>query len=430
VINLECEPWLWNAIVQHLKTKTGLSCEGLGSLNIRRTIAYRMKQTQTRSVASYWFQLQQQGAEWQAFLDEVVVPETSFFRDRVPFQLLTEWAQSQHLTDRKLRILSLPCSTGEEPYSIALTLLGAGLTVDQFEIDAIDLSDRALNIAKSGCYAKKPLGNFWERVSGYWDYQDQTLQMSLAVKRSIDFKLGNVMDLVAHPHPDIDALYDVIFCRNLLIYFDPETRQRVLQGFDRWLGKTGLLFVGHAETGSLLRERWSMFPFPYAFAYQKKMTPTPDYRGLKTKTTQISASKQSKRSASSKVSSKASSKASSKVSSKALPKAASNDSSILENLLKRSRKLADADQLEEALACCEQYLKCQPLCGEGYFLMGQICQAIGALAESDRYLAKAIYLIPNHADALMQLALLREGQGDSAGAEVLRQRLLRSRADL
>jgi chemotaxis protein methyltransferase WspC len=66
------------------------------------------------------------------------------------------------------------------------------------------------------------------------------------------------------------------------------------------------------------------------------------------------------------------------------------------------------------------------LCGEGYFLMGQICQAIGSLAESDRYLAKAIYLMPDHADALMQLALLREGQGDTAGAQVLRQRLLRS----
>jgi hypothetical protein len=73
VISLECEPWLWNAIVQHLKTKTGLDCDCLGSLNIRRTIAHRMKQTQTRTVANYWFQLQQHGTEWQAFLDEVVV---------------------------------------------------------------------------------------------------------------------------------------------------------------------------------------------------------------------------------------------------------------------------------------------------------------------------------------------------------------------
>jgi chemotaxis protein methyltransferase WspC len=423
VISLECEPWLWNAIVQHLRTKTGLSCDCLGSLNIRRSIAYRMKQTQTRSVASYWFLLQQQGVEWQAFLDEVVVPETSFFRDRVPFEWLAKWASGQRFDDRKLRILSLPCSTGEEAYSIALTLLGAGLSLDQFEIDAIDLSDRALNIAKSGRYSKKPLGRFWELVSGYWDCQDSVLQMSLAVKQSIHFKLGNIMDLILEENLEddrsSDSQYDVIFCRNLLIYFDPETRQRVLQGFDRLLNKTGLLFVGHAETGALLRDRWSMVPFPYAFAYEKMRPPTPNSGGFKTaQINKSSASKQIKRSVLP--------KASPKVSLKALSKVSANDSTAIADLLKRSRELADADQLEKALDCCEQYLKRQPLCGEGYFLMGQICQAIGSLAESDRYLAKAIYLMPDHADALMQLALLREGQGDTAGAQVLRQRLLRS----
>ena len=219
MINLECEPWLWNAIVQHLKTKTGLSCDGLGSLNIRRTIAYRMKLTQTRSVTHYWFQLQQQGAEWQAFLDEVVVPETSFFRDRVPFTLLAEWAQTQNLSDRKLRILSLPCSTGEEPYSIALALLSSGLTLEQFEIDAIDISDRALTVAKCGRYLTKPLGAIWARTSKYWDYADQALQISPNLQRSIHFKLGNVMDLVLHDIHSSDLYYDVIFCRNLLIYF-------------------------------------------------------------------------------------------------------------------------------------------------------------------------------------------------------------------
>jgi chemotaxis protein methyltransferase WspC len=419
VISLECEPWLWNAIVQHLRTKTGLSCDCLGSLNIRRSIAYRMKQTQTRTVANYWFQLQQQGAEWQAFLDEVVVPETSFFRDRVPFEWLAKWASGQSFGDRKLRILSLPCSTGEEAYSIALTLLGAGLSLDQFEIDAIDLSDRALNVARSGRYSTKPLGNFWELVPGYWDYQDQVLQMSLEVKQSIHFKLGNVMDLILERDHPSDSQYDVIFCRNLLIYFDPETRQRVLQGFDRLLNKTGLLFVGHAETGALLRDRWSMVPFPYAFAYEKMRPPTPNSGGFKTgQRNKSSASKQPQRSVLP--------KASPKVLPKALPKVSSDHSVVIEDLLTRSRELADADQLEKALDCCEQYLKRQPLCGEGYFLMGQICQAIGSLAESDRYLAKAIYLMPDHEDALMQLALLREGQGDTAGAQVLRQRLLRS----
>ncbi len=380
-----------------------------------------MKVTQTRTVANYWFQLQQQGGEWQAFLDEVVVPETSFFRDRVPFQCLAEWAQAQTqtLNDRKLKILSLPCSTGEEPYSIALTLLGAGLSLEQFEIDAIDLSDRALGIARSGRYAIQASGSLWERVADYWSYQDQCLQMSPEVMQTIDFRLGNVMDWTIQSIPAIDSNYDVIFCRNLLIYFDPETRQKVLQGFDRCLDKTGLLFVGHAETGSLLRDRWSMFPFPYAFAYQKSISPTPNSVAKPHIKSPLKSPLKSKiQNPKSKIKSNVTSSESTE---------STIDLPIATDLLKRSRELADASKLEEALDCCEHYLKRQPLCGEGYFLMGQICQAIGSLAESDRYLAKAVYLMPDHEEALMLLALLRESQGDVASAQGLRQRLLRSR---
>jgi chemotaxis protein methyltransferase WspC len=263
----------------------------------------------------------------------------------------------QGLTDRKLRILSLPCSTGEEPYSIALTLLGAGLSLDQFEIDAIDISTHALNIARHGHYNTKPLGPLWAKSYRYWSWQDQSLQISPTLAQSIHFKLGNVMDWAAQNSSQAfnasDLRYDVIFCRNLLIYFDPETRQNVLQAFDRSLRSEGLLFVGHAETGALGRDRWEIFPHSHAFAYQK-IKPQPANKRSVPK-----APKSPVRSALS-----------------VPPHRPSYEPKTIVSLA-RSQELADAGQLDAALAICEKHLKIQPLCGEGYFLMGQICQAIG-----------------------------------------------------
>lgn len=486
MISLDCEPWLWNAIVQHLKTHTGLACDYLGSLNLRRTIAHRMKITQTQTVANYWVQLQQKGSEWQAFLDEIVVPETAFFRDRVPFEFLREWAADRRLRcsrypkngtllnrqalhnktihdktihnktvihsdaaydpDRttpksripqKLRILSLPCSTGEEPYSIAFSLLAAGLTLDQFTIDAIDLSHRSLAIAQRGQYSTQPIGDFWDAVKPYWYWQNGFLQISASVQRSIHFKLGNIVDCIPTNVSSQDSQYDIIFCRNLLIYLDPEVRQQVLQGFHQRLQKDGLLIVGHAETGALNYNAWSALPQRYSFTYQKVI---PKNQSLisplrlsppLTSPPIVQSVTQKARSATQKAK---------RVLSKNIPKSVAQgriQSAIQtalqpftqtlsgERLLQQARDLADRGQLEAALACCATYLQTERLCGEGYFLMGQICQAIGTFVEADRYLAKAVYLMPNHVDALMQLALLRESQGDTDRAIALRQRIQR-----
>lgn len=501
MISLDCEPWLWNAIVQHLKTHTGLACDYLGSLNLRRTIAHRMKITQTQTVANYWVQLQQKGSEWQAFLDEIVVPETAFFRDRVPFEFLREWAVDRRLTcsrypkngtllnrqalqdktiynktirdktvhnktfihsdtaynpDRttpksriphKLCILSLPCSTGEEVYSIAFSLLAAGLTLDQFTIDAIDLSHRSLAIAQRGQYSTQPIGDFWDAVTPYWYWQNGFLQISASVQRSIHFKLGNIVDCIPTNVSSQDSQYDIIFCRNLLIYLDPEIRQQVLQGFHQRLQKDGLLIVGHAETGALNYNAWSALPQRYSFTYQKvipknqslisplRLSPPITSQHLTSPYLTSPPIVQSVTQKARSVTQKAK-----RVLSKNIPKSVAQgriQSAIQtalqpfsqtlsgDRLLQQARDLADRGELEAALEYCATYLKTERLCGEGYFLMGQICQAIGALAEADRYLAKAIYLMPNHVDALVQLALLRESQGDTDRAIALRQRIQR-----
>ena len=407
MINLECEPWLWNAIIQHLNQTTGLACANLGVLNIRRSIANRMAILNCKTVASYWFQLQQNSEEWQAFLNEVVVPETSFFRDRVPFQLLANWAKDHCFrglkTDRKLRILCLPCSTGEEAYSIALSLLAVGLTLEQFRIEAIDLSDRAVTTAKKGCYSTKPVGIEWERCHGYWKFKNDVLQILPAVQKVIEFKVGNIIDRQILSS-DCGEQYDIIFCRNLLIYFDTETRQQVLSSFHYFLKSDGLLFVGHAETGTLGRDRWTAVPHAFSFAYHKAIF-VAESIGPKAIPKSLVTTKKTSNPLASKVS----------ISQK-----------LVVDLLIRSKELANNNQLNEALKDCKLYLKDFPMCGDGYFLMGQIYQAMKLTTDAERCLKRSIYLKPQNTEALMQLALLRDGTGDRSGGDVLRDRIRRS----
>ena len=144
-------------------------------------------------------------------------------------------------------MLSIPCGCGEEPYSIAITLRDLGLAPGSFHIDAVDVSARHLAAAERGVYRAnsfrgKDLAfrNRYFRPGAH--AQDFTLDAS--VRASVRFTRGNLLDpglLSGHP------AYDIIFCRNVLIYFDAASRRRALATLDRLLGDAGLLFVGHAE---------------------------------------------------------------------------------------------------------------------------------------------------------------------------------------
>ena len=104
---------------------------------------------------TYLRRLQTSLAELEELIELVVVPETWFFSDRKPFTFLEHYVKSEWLPNRNngiLRLLSIPCSTGEEPYSLAMLLLNAGLTPDKFRIDAVDISKKALLKATNAVY--------------------------------------------------------------------------------------------------------------------------------------------------------------------------------------------------------------------------------------------------------------------------------------
>src|SRR5262249_52444873 len=143
------------AIVALLGHTIGLNPEAIGVETIVRAVRQRMAQCGTSDVQTYLDRIQTSEPELQALIDEVVVPETWFFRDQMPFAYLGRYVMAEWLPSHQhgvLRVLSLACSTGEEPYSVAMALLDTGLPPQHFHIDAVDISHKALHRAQGAVY--------------------------------------------------------------------------------------------------------------------------------------------------------------------------------------------------------------------------------------------------------------------------------------
>src|SRR6218665_678776 len=128
---------------QLLKDKIGLDAITVGASVIERAVQRCMAMVPGRDLHTYWQQLQNSEAELQALIEAVIVPETWFFRYPESFATLARLASrriAELAGSRPLRVLSLPCSTGEEPYSIAMCLLDANLAAEAFKVDALDIS--------------------------------------------------------------------------------------------------------------------------------------------------------------------------------------------------------------------------------------------------------------------------------------------------
>ncbi|MBW4488022.1 MAG: hypothetical protein KME12_09550 [Trichocoleus desertorum ATA4-8-CV12] len=445
------------AIENLLRQKIGLNAAAIGSNTIARAVRHRMTKCALDDIATYLTQLQTSAAELEALIETIVVPETWFFRDREPFVLLAHYVMSEWLPahpNQVLRILSAPCSTGEEPYSIAIALLEAGLTAPQFRIDAVDISQKALQKAQKAVYDEysfrgnaaigrktgtQAQGN--EKNSFLKEQYFQRLtdgyQLHESVRKTVNFIQGNVLESQTLGG---QSIYNVVFCRNLLIYLDQAAREQTVCRLDQLLVKQGLFFVGHSEMGQLPSSRFSPVRHSLAFAFRKLDHCPPD-QAQPLKTYSPSSQKRSQAaqprlgrtstlirkspellpaSPETIVSKVASNATSSQVIAK--PTA---QKSFVKSSLKAAKALADKGQLTEAVAACEVYLNHNRSCAEAYCLLGQLYQAVEQETAAEQCFRKAVYLQPQHEEALLHLALLKEQSGDVASAKVLRQRLQR-----
>ena len=236
-----------------LQERIGLDVASVGAPMVERALRQRCAAVDACDLDDYWLRLQQSSDEQQALIEAVIVPETWFFRYPESFTALASLA-SKRLAElagaRPLRILSLPCSTGEEPYSIAMTLLDAGIGAHAFRVDGMDISPLSISRAEQGLYGRNSFrGSDLEFRQRHFDEAGNGHALHERVRQQVKLQVGNVLD------PALSARqgsYDFVFCRNLLIYFDVPTQKRVFEVLKSLIHEQGVLFIGPAE-GSLLK---------------------------------------------------------------------------------------------------------------------------------------------------------------------------------
>jgi chemotaxis protein methyltransferase WspC len=392
-----------------IKRHTGIDATIVGPGLINSAIARQMRRHQITDRAAYWQLLQQNAAAVQQLIEAVVVPETWFFRDRRPFEFLTAHCQQLPPQAAPYRILSVPCSTGEEPYSIAMALLQAGIPTRQFTIDGIDISHQNIQKAQAGIYPPFSFRNddddlqatFFSPVGRHYHLHDR-------VKRLVKFRVGNILQAQTWP---IGNCYDIIFCRNLLIYFDQPTRQRVMTRLNQLLKSSGRLFVGHAESSLLLNAGWQGIRIPFTFAYKKAIQPAAQAIA---KIPAIAPDRV---------------RASGRSAIAGLPPTPQPGSLASTNYLLQARQSADRGDFAIAKQLCAQQLQTDPLQPEIHLLLGQIHQAQDQTNIAETYFTKTLYLQPNCLEALVHLARLKQNQGDHTAADRLYQRIDRLKAN-
>ncbi len=397
-------------IAQILRQHIGLHAESVGQSAISSAVGRRMARLEIGSVQEYLHCLHTGGDELTHLIETVVIPETWFFRDRKPFQFLEAFVLERNAARPPLpvRALSIPCATGEEPYSIAMTCLGAGVDAQRIQIDAIDISRRALDFALAGTYGAHSFRGEQnpEILARHFQPDGARFQISAAVRRVVKFIHGNLLD----PHfQSTAAPYDVIFCRNLMIYFDDHARSLAYRTLQRLLAPHGLLFVGHAECGTVPTELFHSAGHASGFAFRSgpaKSNPAPAHaiaRSAPNVRRQIPARSAQHRSQAI-----------------AAPPPSATEP------LELARQLADLGRLEEARALCEAQLDRPERQADPYSLLGMIHMAEGNLEAAEKALRRALYLDPKHYQCLVQLALLLQQKGDHDASAKMRRRAQRA----
>lgn len=232
--------------------KTGIVIGDHKREMIFRRLSKRMRDLNIESLDEYCQIIRSNDEkEMNNFINAVTTNLTSFFRENHHFQYIQDTFIPKFLAtkERRLRIWSSACSTGEEPYSLAIILkqaLGDKLKTLDAKILATDLDTQVIATAKKGYYDHDRLKDLSSNIKSTW-FQSTTDSNQFAVHRSLqDLITFNKLNLLG-PWP-MQGKFDVIFCRNVLIYFDKPTQHTLTERFHTLLKPEGLLILGHSES--------------------------------------------------------------------------------------------------------------------------------------------------------------------------------------
>ena len=262
-------------LCEFLYRKTGMSFAENKRYFIDRRLAERIAATQSGSFQAYFALLRSDaGHEIEHLVNAFTVNETYFYREDHQLRCLT----SDLLVDivrrkpvgESIRIWSIPCSTGEEPYSIAIWLMENWSEVDRHNIEIVgsDIDTRALKAAAEGVYGARALMRLPRSIIDRYfkPVGDDRHQIDPGLRNSIQFTRANLVDV--HDMARYRN-FDVVLCRNVLIYFDDSSRRVAAENLHECIRPGGYICLGHSETMSRITQLFRVCRFPDAIVYQK-----------------------------------------------------------------------------------------------------------------------------------------------------------------
>lgn len=241
----------------------------LSSLEMK--ISKRVKELNLQSLWSYIRFLDENESEWDRLIELLTINETYFYREDKQLLVYKNTILPRLQSNTKpIKVWSAGCSTGEEAYSLAILTKSSGIyESNEVEIVGTDINKKVLNIAQKGVYNKNSLS--FRRIPQHWlqtFFHETTTSYKIkdSVKEIVSFRYLNLLDENMYCEKET---YDVIFCRNVLIYFDDETIKKVVTRFYNALKKGGYLFLGHAETISKFNLKFETINEDGTFYYRK-----------------------------------------------------------------------------------------------------------------------------------------------------------------
>jgi chemotaxis protein methyltransferase CheR len=413
VVSLEPEVTLSeneiSGVVDRIREHAGIDYHPGQGVTLRNAVVQRMLHLDMSSFIDYLDLIQGEHGEDELakLVSLVVVQKTSFFRDRPQFELLERRVLPELLAAKKsgeapVSIWSAGCSTGEEPYSIAMVLKRSSVDLSQASVLATDISREVLDRAADACYRKKSLDELSDRERALFIPDDGSWRLDAGVRSLVEFKLHN---LVSFPYPlPSEGSWDVIFCRNVLIYFNRETVRGIIENFRRVLNPGGYLFLGVSESLFQISEGFELIGTGKAFVYRN-----PEGKVVRTARPRRRIER----------------KRPPRPGSRRLPRpapagSADEPKSELDAGVLEARRMVTAGDRDAAFRILFDLTAKQPAAVEPYMLLGELALDRGALEEAWSWYQVVTELKPTDIDArfLLAIVLYRLGHDQEAAGHL------------
>jgi len=389
------------ALIGYLAQKTGLILSGTQRADLLRYLATRMATLGAASAADYIARLDDP-SEFRALIDTLTVKETFFYRYEAQFdafkdELLPGFLASARAEGRSVKLWSAGCCTGEEAYTLALLSAEAGC-LDAVDILATDINEGYLEAAMEGSFSRRSVEKLSAAlVAKYFSARQDRFILNEDVRRRVTLKYLNLAEAGFPSFLNGTSHLDMIFCRNVLIYFDKARVRDIIDRFAECLRPAGVLALGHSE---MLPRDWPLTvgQVAAAFFYHKRPS-VPRTSHIVAPPPVISTHKPHRV----------------RTPRGVVPPSPSEEAKEDDGqLLLRAERLADKGHADDAARLCREVLARDASLERAHYLLGLL--ALDRPEQAFEHFRKALYLDPSHLLARLHLAQCAEKTGRVADA--------------